>query len=110
MFGADNILNICTFKTETPKAALKTVCRGIGIASEEGDYLSSLVPVERGKQWSLSDCLFGDEEFDRKPVTELVNELNQLSDEYEINFQEYALLIEDLVSGLSLHASGIYIF
>ena len=110
VFGADNILNICTFKTETPKAALKTVCRGIGIASEEGDYLSSLVPVERGKQWSLSDCLFGDEEFDRKPVTELVNELNQLSDEYEINFQEYALLIEDLVSGLSLHASGIYIF
>lgn len=110
VFGEENILNICTFKTETPKAALKTVCRGVGISSEEGDYLSSLVPVERGKQWSLSDCLFGSEEFDRKPVTELVNELNKLSDEYGINFQEYALLIEDLVSGLSLHASGIYIF
>lgn len=110
VFGEENILNICTFKTETPKSALKTVCRGVGIANEEGDYLSSLVPIERGKQWSLSDCLFGNEEFDRKPITEMMNELNRLSEEYGIDFKEYALLIEDLVSGLSLHASGIYIF
>lgn len=109
-FGEDNILNICTFKTESPKAALKTVCRGLGISSEEGGYLSSLVPVERGKQWSLHDCYEGNENEDRKPIYELANEVKKLSDEYGIDFKAYTLLIEGLTSGLSLHASGIYIF
>ena len=110
VFGEDNILNICTFKTETSKAALKTVCRGLDIRVEEAGYLSSLVPVERGKQWSLHDCFYGNEAEDRKPIHELVNEVKKLSQEYNVDLKEHALMIEGLISGLSVHASGIYIF
>lgn len=110
VFGEDNILNICTFKTETSKAALKTVCRGLDIQVEEAGYLSSLVPVERGKQWSLHDCFYGNEAEDRKPIHELVNEVKKLSQEYNVDLKEHALMIEGLISGLSVHASGIYIF
>lgn len=110
VFGEENILNICTFKTETSKAALKTVCRGLDIRVEEAGYLSSLVPVERGKQWSLHDCFYGNEAEDRKPIHELVNEVKKLSQEYNVDLKEHALMIEGLISGLSVHASGVYIF
>lgn len=110
VFGEENILNICTFKTETSKAALKTVCRGLDIQVEEAGYLSSLVPVERGKQWSLHDCFYGNEAEDRKPIHELINEVKKLSQEYNVDLKEHALMIEGLISGLSVHASGVYIF
>ena len=110
VFGEDNILNICTFKTETSKAALRTVCRGIGATLEDGAYLASLVPTERGKQWSLTECYKGNPKEDKKAIAELVKESDRLSREFGINFEEYALMIEGLISGLSLHASGIYLF
>lgn len=110
VFGEDNILNICTFKTETSKSALKTACRGLGLSNDEASYLSSLVPVERGKQWSLKDCFYGNKEKDRKPVGELVKEIKLQSEANNVDLGQCALMIEGLISGLSLHASGIYIF
>ena len=110
VFGEDNILNICTFKTETSKSALKTACRGLGLSNDEASYLSSLVPVERGKQWSLKDCFYGNKEKDRKPVGELVKEIKLQSETNDVDLEQCALMIEGLISGLSLHASGIYIF
>ena len=110
VFGEDNILNICTFKTETSKSALKTACRGLGLSNDEASYLSSLVPVERGKQWSLKDCFYGNKEKDRKPVGELVKEIKIQSEANDVDLEQCALMIEGLISGLSLHASGIYIF
>lgn len=110
VFGEDNILNICTFKTETSKSALKTACRGLGLSNDEASYLSSLVPVERGKQWPLKDCFYGNKEKDRKPVGELVKKIKLQSKANEVDLGECALMIEGLISGLSLHASGIYIF
>lgn len=110
VFGEDNILNICTFKTETSKSALKTACRGLGLSNDEASYLSSLVPVERGKQWPLKDCFYGNKEKDRKPVGELVKEIKLQSETNNVDLEQCALMIEGLISGLSLHASGIYIF
>lgn len=110
VFGEDNILNICTFKTETSKSALKTACRGLGLSNDEASYLSSLIPVERGKQWSLKDCFYGNKEKDRKPVGELIKEIKLQSEANNVNLEHCALMIEGLISGLSLHASGIYIF
>lgn len=110
VFGEDNILNICTFKTETSKSALKTACRGLGLSNDEASYLSSLVPVERGKQWPLKDCFYGNKEKDRKPVGELVKEIKLQSEANDVDLEQCALMIEGLISGLSLHASGIYIF
>lgn len=110
VFGKDNILNICTFKTETSKSALKTACRGLHILDDKAAFLSSLVPVERGKQWSLKDCFAGDKGKERKPVTALVKEVKELSEKYHVDLQKCAMLIEGLISGLSSHASGIYLF
>lgn len=110
VFGEDNILNICTFKTETSKSALKTACRGLGLSNDEASYLSSLVPIERGKQWSLKECFYGNKEKDRKPVGELVKEIKLQSETNNVDLEQCALMIEGLISGLSLHASGIYIF
>lgn len=110
VFGQNNILNICTFKTETSKSALKTACRGLHILDDEAAFLSSLVPVERGEQWELKDCFFGNKELERKPVSNLIKEIKRLSQEYNVDLPKYALLIEGLISGLSSHASGIYLF
>ena len=110
VFGENNILNICTFKTETSKSALKTACRGLGLSNDEASYLSSLVPVERGKQWPLKDCFYGNKEKDRKPVGELIKEIKLQSESNNVDLEQCALMIEGLISGLSLHASGIYIF
>lgn len=110
VFGEDNILNICTFKTETSKAAIKTVCRGVDIPIEEAEYISSLVPIERGRQWSLKECYEGDKNNDKLPVSALIKESEELSKKYNIDFKQYAMMIEGLVSGLSQHASGIYLF
>lgn len=110
VFGEDNILNICTFKTETSKSALKTACRGLGLSNDEASYLSSLVPIERGKQWPLKDCFYGNKEKDRKSVGELVKEIKLQSEANNVDLEQCALMIEGLISGLSLHASGIYIF
>lgn len=109
-FGADNILNICTFRTETSKSACKTACRGLGMTSDEGDYLASLVPIERGKQWSISDCFNGNKDKERKPLNDFISEVSRLSSEYKVDLKYIIEMIEGMVSGLSLHASGIYIF
>lgn len=119
VFGSDNILNIATFRTETSKSAIKTSCRGLGISSDEGDYLASLVPSDRGKLWTIHDCFYGNEEKERKPVSELLNEIDRLEETYTVetengvykpHLKETIESIDGLVSGLSLHASGIYIF
>ena len=104
-FGHFNVLNICTFGTEKSKNALLTACRGLGIDSDVGLYLSSLVPIERGIAWNLTDCFNGDEEHSRKPVTELINEVSKYP-----NLKETAMGIEGLINKRSVHASGVYIF
>ncbi|MED4883105.1 hypothetical protein [Bacillus smithii] len=104
-FGERQVLNIATFGTEGSKSALLSACRGMGIDIDEASYLTTLIPVERGKNWSLSDCFFGNPEKNRKPVKELVNAVEK----YE-GLKEIALKIENLVNKRSVHASGVYIY
>ena len=110
VFGYDNILNICTFRTETGKSAIKTLCRGLDISNEDAGYLASLVPMERGKQWNLHECFYGNPDKNRKPIQELLTEISKIDNEFHIDLKKMLLTIENLVSGLSTHASGIYIF
>ena len=110
VFGYDNILNICTFRTETGKSAIKTLCRGLDISNEDAGYLASLVPMERGKQWNLHECFYGNPDKKRKPIQELLTEISKIDNEFHIDLKKMLLTIENLVSGLSTHASGIYIF
>jgi len=105
-FGEDNVLNICTFKTEASKAAIKTAARGLDhVPDDSAQAIADLIPFVRGNHHTLSQCLYGDEGKGIKPSTEFINKIN----EYE-GLKETALGIEGLVSGRSIHACGVYIF
>ena len=104
-FGHNNVLNICTFGTEGPKSAILTACRGLGIEHDIGLYLTGMIPQERGFTWPLSDCLYGNEEKDRRPIEQLKVEMEK----YE-GLEEMVLKIEGLVNKRSIHAAGVYIF
>ena len=104
-FGAEKVLNICTFKTEGPRSALLTCCRSMGIEPDIAQYLASLIPTVRGATTPLSVMINGDEETETPPNMQFINECNR----YE-GLLDKALSIEGLVSGRSIHASGVIIF
>lgn len=104
-FGEDRVLQVCTFGTEGSKSALLTACRGLGIDVDTAQYLTGLIPFERGQNWTLSDCFFGNEGKGRKPVRELINEVEKYP-----RLKETALKIEGLVNKRSIHAGGVIIF
>lgn len=110
--GPLGLVQVCTFSTVTTKAAIKIACRGYrskdypsGIDLEEAEYLSSLVPVERGFVYPIKDILYGNKEKDRKPIRSFINTVEQ----YE-GLKEILLGIEGLVVARSIHASGIVFF
>ena len=103
---------IATFGTETTKSAILTACRGYrsedcpdGIDVDTAQYLTSLVPQERGFLWSMQDVVYGNPDKDRKPVTTFVREVNQYPGLLEI-----MISIEGLKNKRSSHASGVILF
>lgn len=103
--GGD-VVRVATFGTETSKSAIQTACRGLKINSDVALYLSSLVPVERGKVWSISDCYYGNEKENRKPVTEFRNMVSDYADKKLLHVM---LGIEGLINKRSSHACGVLI-
>lgn len=99
------VLNSCTFKTEGSKLALLTACRGLGVDNDVAQYLAGMIPITRGFTWSLTDCVYGNMEEQRKPQKEFVNEIAKYP-----GVLETAMAIEGLVSGRSIHASALYLF
>lgn len=97
-YGYKKVLNISTFKTEGTASAIQTMCRGMGIPTEDASYISSLV-VE-GK--SIKECL--DSFKTDKECSTLIKEMMR----YE-GLIESVVAIEGLVCGRSVHASGVYI-
>lgn len=104
-FGFFKVVNVATFGTEKSKSAIQTACRGLGIDSDIGLYLSSMVPSERGQLWSLHDCFHGNEEEGRKPVSQFVKEM---TGKYA-NVWNVAQNIEGLISRRGIHAAGLVI-
>ena len=107
--GQLGCVQVCTYGTVSTKAALKTACRGYrseqctnGIELSEAEYLSSLIPSERGFLWSLKDCLDGNQEKGRRPVKQLIMELKKFP-----GLKEILLGLEGLVVQRSIHASGV---
>lgn len=103
---------IATFGTETTKSAILTACRGYrsedypdGIDVDMAQYLTSLVPQERGFLWSINDVVNGNPDKDRKPVASFVREVNQYPGLLEIMTS-----IEGLKNKRSSHASGVILF
>lgn len=107
--GELGCVQICTYGTISTKAAIKTAMRGYrseefpsGIDLDEAEYISSLVPSERGFLWSLSDCFNGNEEKGRKPNQNFIKAVNQYP-----GLKDILLGIEGLISNRSIHASGV---
>lgn len=82
--GELNVIQVCTYGTEGTRSAIAAACRGYrsekcpeGIDTDTAQYLSSLIPQERGFLWSIHDAVHGNEEKERKPIMALVNELNK---------------------------------
>lgn len=112
VFGYDNVLNIATFGTEGSKSSCLTACRGYrskeypnGIDVDIAQYLTSMIPSERGQLWSLSDVVYGNPGKDRRAISLFVQEVNK----YE-GLLDIMLKIEGLVNKRSIHASGVYIY
>lgn len=108
-FGEDRVLNVATFSTLSAKTAIEKAGKGLKtlgfpITDETIGYLKSLVPTERGQVWSLKDCFYGNTDKDRKPVKELINEINK----YE-HLQDCIFIFEGLIINRGIHASGILI-
>lgn len=98
-FGHRKVLNIATFKTEGTASAIQTMCRGMGISTEEASYISSLAVAGM----TVKQCL---KEFEtNKEANALIKEMMN----YE-GLVENVIAIEGLICGRSIHASGVYIF
>lgn len=103
---------IATFGTEGTRSTILTACRGYrseefpdGIDVDTAQYLSSLIPSERGFLWPLKDCIEGNLEKNRKPIKLFINEVEQYPGLLDI-----MLGIEGLVNKRSSHASGVILF
>ena len=103
---------ISTYGTETTKSAIQTACRGYrsedypdGIDVDTAQYMSSLVPSERGFLWTLKEVVYGNPDKGRKPVSLFLNEVHQYPGLLDI-----MMAIEGLVNKRSSHASGVILF
>lgn len=104
VFGVSHSLNIITFKTEASKSVVLTACRGLGIDVDIAREIASTIPSQRGKTWSIKECLNGTED-GQPPAKEFINLVNRFD-----MLLDTILEIEGLVSGISSHASGFYLF
>ena len=100
---------VATFGTETTKSTILTACRGYrsetypdGIDSDTAQYLSSLIPSERGFLWPLKDVIQGNPDKGRRKVDLFINEIAEYPGLLEIMSG-----IENLINKRSSHASGI---
>ena len=103
---------IATFGTEGTRSTILTACRGYrsedfpdGIDVDTAQYLSSLIPSERGFLWSLNDVINGNPDKGRKPIKMFINEVNMYPGLLDI-----MMGIEGLVNKRSSHASGVILF
>ena len=110
--GELGLVQVATFGTEGTKSAILTACRGYrsedyldGIDVDLAQYMSSLIPQERGFLWSINDVVFGNEEKDRKPVTAFIREVNNYPGLLDI-----IISIEGVVNKRSSHASGVILY
>lgn len=107
--GQLGCVQVCTYGTISTKAAIKVSCRGYrsndcpdGIDLGEAEYISSLIPSERGFLWTLRDCFYGNAEKGRKPQAQFISAV----DKYP-GLKDVLLGVEGLISQRSIHASGV---
>ncbi len=110
--GELGIVQVATFGTEGTKSAVLTACRGYrsddcpeGIDVDIAQYMSSLIPQERGFLWSIDEVINGNAEKGRKPVAAFIREVNNYPGLLDI-----IINIEGLVNKRGIHASGAILY
>ena len=110
--GELGLVQVATFGTEGTKSAILTACRGYrsadcpdGIDTDIAQYMSSLIPQERGFLWDIKDVVYGNEEKDRKPVASFVREVGNYPGLLDI-----IMYICGLVNKRGIHASGVILY
>ena len=110
--GELGLVQVATFGTEGTKSAILTACRGYrsadcpdGIDVDQAQYMSSLIPQERGFLWDIKDVVYGNEEKDRKPVAAFIREVNNYPGLLDI-----ITYICGLVNKRGIHASGVILY
>ena len=103
---------IATFGTEGTRSTILTACRGYrseeypdGIDVDTAQYMSSLIPQERGFLWPLKDVINGNPDKGRKPLKTFIHEVNLYPGLLDI-----MVAIEGLINKRSSHASGVILF
>lgn len=106
------LLQVCTFGTEGSRSAIQTACRGYrseeypdGIDVDLAQYMSSMIPQERGFLWPIIDVIQGNEEKGRAPIRNFIEEVSKYPGLLDI-----ILKIEGLVNKRSQHASGVILY
>lgn len=110
--GDLGLVQVATFGTEGTKSAILTACRGYcneeypdGIDVDQAQYMSSLIPQERGFLWELSDVVYGNPDKDRKPVHVFNREVNKYPGLLQIIER-----IVGIINKRSSHASGVILY
>lgn len=110
--GELNCVQVCTFGTEGTRSAIAAACRGYrseeypdGIEVETAQFLSGLIPMERGFLWSIHDVINGNEEKDRKPNETFIKEVGKYPGLLKI-----IQSIEGLICKRGQHASGVILY
>lgn len=101
--GPRRVCKVQTLLTMKSKNAIITACRGLGITTEEAQFLSSFIGAERGIQYTLKQVYYGDPDNNIPVNTEF---RNLMSGDYA-KVWEVAQKIEGLVSGVGQHAGGV---
>lgn len=103
---------IATYGTEGTRSAILAAARGYrsedypdGIDVDTAQYLSSLIPSERGFLWPLEDVMNGNPEKNRRPIKSFINEVNKYPGLVDI-----MMGISGLTNKRSSHASGVIMF
>ena len=103
IYGEDRVANVLTLKTEKPKQAIQTACRGLGIDNDIASYLSSFIQSDRGQPRSLHQTFYGD-------PNNGMSASSQFRFEMENNYPEVwkvATYIEGLICNVGIHAGGV---
>ena len=110
--GELNVLQVCTFGTEGTRSVIAAAGRGYrskeypkGLDVEITQYLSSLIPVERGFLWTIDEVINGNIEKDRKPIQAFIDEVNKYPG--LLNIMQS---IEGIKNKRGQHASGVIMY
>jgi len=101
-YTEERMAGVATFGTESTKSALITAARGLGLDVDYSQYVSSLIPSDRGHVRTLKQCYYGDENKGFLPVKAFVQEMNE-----NPKLWKTAQKIENLICRLGSHAGGI---